>query len=121
MPVNVKFNYLYRDAGNYKCWGSVVFANPDKMTVQKIEKRLKTSLFQRELFIASQIAVPQVFLYAENNAKQDDHCFHEFESVELTKQKPNDLLNRTIKHLVEQIEEESNKGWLAFIPHRERN
>ena len=26
---NVKFNYLYRDAGNYKKWAYVIFSNPD--------------------------------------------------------------------------------------------
>ena len=26
--MNLRMDYLYRDAGNYKNWGEVVFANP---------------------------------------------------------------------------------------------
>lgn len=30
--MNIQLSYLYRDGGNYKFWGSVVFDNPNKVS-----------------------------------------------------------------------------------------
>lgn len=116
MNENVKIKYLYRDAGNYKSWGATVFVNPDGLSLYEIENRLKKAFFHREVFIASQIGIHGVFMYTIDNPTEDDHCFHEFDTVELTNETSDDLYNRTIKNFVEQVEIESTKGWQAFIP-----
>ena len=116
MVENVKFKYLYRDAGNYKSWGITVFANLDGLLLYEVESRLRKAFFHREVFIASQIGIREVFLYTRDNPAEDDHCFHEFDSVELTTETPDDLYNRTIKDFVTQVEVESDKGWCTFIP-----
>ncbi len=33
---NIQFNYIYRDAGNYKVFGYVVFANPQELSLEFI-------------------------------------------------------------------------------------
>ena len=43
MP-NIKFSYLYRDAGNYKNYGEVIFANPDEMPIEEVEILIKSKL-----------------------------------------------------------------------------
>ena len=116
MTSNVKFKYLYRDAGNYKAWGITVFANPDDLSINDIESRLRKSFFHRELFVAGQIGIPEVFLYTKDAATEDDHCFHEFVSIELTNEAPNDLHKRTLKDFIEQVEKESAKSWHSFSP-----
>ena len=114
MPV--KFSYLYRDAGNYKAWGEVVFGNPENIPLNELDARLRKPFEVDGLFVAHQVSIPEVFLYLSGELTDDDHCYHEFFSLELTDEKPNDHLGRSIKQFVEQVEEESNLGWTAFHP-----
>ncbi len=116
MATTMKFNYLYRDAGNYKKWGEVNFANSEKMTVKEASARLPKAFDSGSLFIASQIDIPEVFLFPEWDLSLDDHCFHEFFSVELSDESPSDKRGRSIKTFIEEVESESNRGWLAFDP-----
>jgi len=114
MEQNVRLIYLYRDAGNYKSWAEVIFANPDKLTLLEIEQRLRHVLFQTTFFVASQVQLREVFLYSPGDAKFDDICFHEFDSVESSSEEPTDT--RTIKEFAEIVELEAEKGWRAFDP-----
>ena len=118
--MNAKFNYLYRDAGNDKSWGTLIFRNPEGLPVNEIEQRLRKSFFQHDLFIASQIGVPDVFLYGANDATEDDISFHEFDSVELTDDAPNDQGNRSIREFLEVTELAARSGWKSFIPQAAR-
>jgi len=114
--MNVKLNYLYRDAGNYKSWGYLIFRNPEGLLINDIEHRLRQSFFQHDLFIASQIGVLEVFLFGTDNATEDDICFHEFDSVELTNDASNDQGNRTISEFLQVVELTAAAGWKSFIP-----
>ena len=58
---NIKFNYLYRDASNFKKWGSVVFANPDSFSVDDIADSLRSNFLPDELFVAHQIQYHRLF------------------------------------------------------------
>ncbi len=116
MGKNVRFNYLYRDAGNYKSYGSVVFKNPNNLLLAKIDSRLRKVFFQGEFFIAEQIGVPDVFLYLNDDISVDDHCFHEFESVEETTEAPTDPRGRSITGFIKKVEHEAQQGWHAYNP-----
>lgn len=48
--MNIKFNYLYRDAGNYKTFGFVIFANPNSILIEEAEKKFRNSLIDSEFF-----------------------------------------------------------------------
>jgi hypothetical protein len=111
---NVKFAYLYRDAGNYKEWATVVFSNPAHLTPSAITSDLKRAFLPDGLFIAHQICVPEVLPYG--NLTLDDHCFHEFDSVELTTDPPNDRLERSIGEFLIDVTREAMAGWRAFDP-----
>jgi len=113
MLQNIKFGYLYRDASNYKMWGEVIFTNPDGIALDYINNRLKLAFDFKAYFIADQINIEEVFF---EDITDDDHCYHEFYSVEFTEKKGTDPLNRTITSFLKQVELESLQGWRAFDP-----
>jgi len=111
---NVKFNYLYRDGANYKSWGDVVFSNPDRLTLSEIEAKLVDAFLPDKLFIAHQISIPEKFLFISEKITEFDHCYHEFDNVELCQESPTDILSRSIKDFLEVVESASQHGWKVF-------
>lgn len=85
MP-NIKFNYLYRDAGNYKSFGAVILANPNNFTLQQAEELIRPKLIDGTWFYASQWQVPDLHIHNWDNDL--DHTFHEFDSLEYTSEQP---------------------------------
>lgn len=72
------FNYCYRDASNYKAWGSLLLRG--LASSAEIES-LRDCLESGEFFIAEQLGIPP--LYAElwefsNGPSADDHVWHTF-------------------------------------------
>ncbi len=116
MSSYVRFNYLYRDAGNYKSWAEIIFPNPDQLTLREIDKRLRLAFEQEILFIANQIEVTEVFLFLTHNLNEDDHCFHEYDSVEIIEHSNLSIEHRSIKQFIEQVENASKLGWQIFNP-----
>lgn len=114
MSLNIEFAYLYRDAGNYKKWGKVVFSNPDKLSMETVKSRILNTCLDGESFIASQVRLPEVFLYFEEPANEDDHGLHEFDSVKSTSEGPSDALNRTIFDFLKEFEIASRNGWRSI-------
>jgi hypothetical protein len=90
MP-NIKFNYLYRDAANYKQFGFQIFKNPHQITLKEFETLIKTELIDGEYFYVSKWELPDLHFNTWDD--ETDHTFHEFESVEYTDEPPNTLLN----------------------------
>jgi hypothetical protein len=117
--MNIRFDYLYRDASNYSKSGSVVFADPDHLAshLSEQENRLRRSLMVDNTFSAHQVRLPELFLYAAGAASSDDHCSHEFLGLEATTDQPDDPLKRRFSQFVDEIEEASRNGWLGFDPH----
>lgn len=111
---NIKFNYLYRDGSNYKSWGEVVFTNPNQLTLDEIETRLINAFLPDKLFISHQISIPEKFLFTNGKFTKFDHCYHEFDSVEICKENPTDSLNRSITDFLKAVELTSQNGWKAF-------
>lgn len=72
------FEYLYRDAGNYKVWGKILIAGTattDEMAT------LLSCLEVDGLFVAEQVGIP--VLYQElwkfsGGRTEEDHAYHEF-------------------------------------------
>lgn len=113
MPTeNTRFNYLYRDASNYKSCGSVVFRGGIDDT---LSGRLAAALESTEFFIADQIRIPEVFLL-DWPLDQDDHCWHWFSDTELTNDAPDDTHGRTIGEFIAEVERASTDGWKIFDP-----
>lgn len=72
------FEYLYRDASNYKSWGTLVLRGEATASDLGV---LKSKFESGEFFIAEQLGLPT--LYAElwefsNGPSIDDHAWHCF-------------------------------------------
>ena len=75
------FEYLYRDASNYKVWGNLVLRGVAKKSDHEV---LATHFESGEFFIAEQLGIPP--LYAElwefsNGPSIDDHVWHTFHKL----------------------------------------
>jgi hypothetical protein len=73
------FEYLYRDASNYKAFGEVWLTG----ALSDDDKSIILNCFEsREFFVAEQIGVPplyrQVFEFSGGRT-EDDHAWHTFE------------------------------------------
>lgn len=72
------FEYLYRDAGNFKAWGALLLKGT--LTEAQVSE-IRTKLEGGEFFIAEQIGVPPLYqeLWAySDGATESDHPWHEF-------------------------------------------
>jgi hypothetical protein len=114
---NVEFSYLYRDGGNYKKFGRVVFPNPDQITCHAIEKALVEAFLEDGLFIANQVRLPEMFLFANGELTFDDHCYHEFDAVRATEKESTDPDRRTIGQFLSEVIQQSRRGWRVFDPY----
>ncbi len=77
------FEYLYRDAGNWKAWGQLLLAGPPNESEISL---LCASLESEKFFIAEQFGIPTLFqkLWVQSGGPtQDDHPWHEFAGVRL--------------------------------------
>ena len=84
--VNLIFNYLYRDAGNFKVFGREIISNPDSITVADAEKQIRKVLIDGEFFDPIDWGV-QPLKPAEWDDELD-HSWNEFDSFELTDSLP---------------------------------
>ena len=114
--MNTAFEYLYRDASNYKQYGCVVFAGH---VTDALRERFAAALDGGEFFIAEQLRIPEVFpetwpTYA------DDHCWHESAGFEATEASTSDPFNRSVDQFVREAEEAAHHGWLDFDPQERR-
>jgi len=96
--MNIKLNYLYRDASNYKQYGSLVLANPNNIAAALVADIISRNLIDGEFFDVDKWGVPALFFDKEN---EDDHEWHEFESVEITEEPP--YSNVAIENLLGKI------------------
>ncbi len=90
------FEYLYRDAGNFKTYGMLLLAGAP--TDEAISK-LANSLESDQCFVAEQVGVPslcpQHFEDCESYGPTDmDHAYHEFHALRAAT--PEDLETLTV-------------------------
>lgn len=99
------FEYLYRDASNYKSWGTLVLRGA--ATASDLEV-LKSKFESGEFFIAEQLGIPP--LYAElwefsNGPSIDDHVWHSFHALRLaTDEDITKPVFGTVENLISKIE-----------------
>ncbi len=83
---NIKFNYLYRDAGNHKVWGSEIFSNPDSLSLNLIDESINQSLIDGQFFDPKYWKEKR--LHFDDWDLEIDHSWNEFESVEIIYDEP---------------------------------
>ena len=96
---NTEFVYLYRDADNYKRWGRVVFEGAFD---ESDEEAIRAACDMEAFFVAAEVRVPEVFLYAEDGESRTaaDHGWHEFWEVRLTDEPSDDACGRSVADFV---------------------
>lgn len=80
--MHTNFDYRYRDAGNFKAFGSVTF---DGSITPQQKEAVRSTLESGDFFIAEQVGVPPLYdqLYHWSNGPiEADHCWHEFVGFE---------------------------------------
>ena len=93
--MNVRFEYLYRDAGNFKRWGEVVFSNTNNIGRDTLAAISGQALpLDRLYFLPDQIGVPN--LHFDEQIANLDHEWHEIHSFDLCDDMPNDPQARDI-------------------------
>ncbi|KEO71628.1 hypothetical protein [Anditalea andensis] len=82
--MNIRFNYLYRDAANYKQFGSVVVSPPEGSTLEELDLNLKKHLIQEEFFVPSNLGIPNLQAFPYDPSV--DHEWHEYEELNWTEE-----------------------------------
>lgn len=90
--MNTLLEYLYRDASNYKQYGSVVLQAALSL------KDIRHLLIHGEYFVPSQVGLPDLqHKFREQGfdyPTEDDHTWHEIVSMRPTRRKPTAPLQR---------------------------
>lgn len=56
---NLKFEYLFRDSGNFKTFGELIFSNPRNLDSSIASSLLKDKLIDKEYFYPEKAGVPK--------------------------------------------------------------
>lgn len=99
--MNIEFEYLYRDAGNYKNWGGVVFSNPKLHDAESLRAFIRQAMSDTEYFDATAVRLPD--LHFPEYVAELDLPLHEFFEVSVTDESPNDQYGRSIDELLHEI------------------
>lgn len=99
--MNVRFEYLYRDAGNFKRWGEVVFSNPHEVPADVVASMAEKVLIDHAFFVAAKAGVSDLH-FAEYN-EELDHGWHEVHAFQPTDEPPNDVRQRDIEEFIESL------------------
>ncbi len=98
--MNIKFQYRYRDYGNFKNYNSVIFRNGDNLPVEAIDKIISKVLLRDTSFEASRLNVPEMFFKNFPYDPELDWPMHEYCGVEETDLPQNDTQGRDIRDLI---------------------
>ena len=83
--MNIKFNYLYRDGGNYKQNHFEIFSNAEGLSIEAIDWAIRKALIEQGWFFANEWKLRDLHLYRWDETI--DHNWHEYDCVELTEEK----------------------------------
>ena len=101
--MNIEFSYLYRDAGNFKSFGTVVFTNKNQTSLEKLNEMIKQRLIDEIYFDALNASVPSLFF--DDYDDELDHDWHEFECISEVETMPNDADARDISAFISTLVE----------------
>jgi hypothetical protein len=103
--MNVLFEYLYRDAGNFKNFGEVIFSNTNHFKVEVLEREIAESMFDGKFFVAEGLEIPT--LYFQNYDKDLDHDWHEFGAMSMSADDVTDSKGRDIQEILKSLKRHS--------------
>lgn len=108
---NVAVNYMYRDASNFKCYETVIFTNPQGVSVSELWGRINEALrevmlFQGQpIFKPELVGLPTAFLFDKPGfcKNEDDHEWHELVSIDETGEPATCASERPIEVFIESL------------------
>jgi hypothetical protein len=89
----ILFEYLYRDAGNYKLYGSVVLNNHYLLSISQIEALIKISFIDGGWFDPVRCGIPP--LAFEVYGQDLDHGWHEVTRISFTSEPASQTMDVT--------------------------
>ena len=92
--MNIKFNYLHRNAVNNIVKGFVIFSNPENLNIEVVDLHFRESLIDGEFFDPTECGVPRLRIEDKAFDPALEHSWNEYSSVELTGETQTD--SRTI-------------------------
>lgn len=114
---HTRFEYLYRDAANYKVYGHLLL---EGSLSAEDQSELVARLEDDEFFIAEQIGIPALYqpLYEiSGGITSSDHCWHEFYRISrLETPPPKEQIWGTAEELCARFRDVSDWN-LRFSPH----
>jgi hypothetical protein len=102
--MNIELEYIYRDSGNFKNFGKVVFANKRSLTAKEIHEEVLRAVMPEPFFRASDLGLPDLYFKDFPYDPELDHELHEYRRVSETKEPTNDAADRDITDLLSVIE-----------------
>ena len=102
---NLKFEYLHRDEGNYKTFGSVIFKNPNNLSIEEATILIQDSLIDGEFFEPNDVIIPLFESSSSGYVPPTD--WYEFDRFSFTEEEANDP--RTIEHFINDFKRNRNK------------
>lgn len=99
MKKNVKFEYLYRDAGNYKVFDFIILSNSRGMSIAEIRRRINEVLIDETYFYPIAFQLPNIRVHKYDPDLDVD--WYEFDECSETNQKHTD--NRDICELLNSL------------------
>ncbi len=85
MP-NISISYRYRDSANYKNHSTLVFANPDNISIEEVRDSVTALLIDGEYFYHEAFGVPA--LYFNGECREEDPTWHELVAIDQTSDGP---------------------------------
>lgn len=101
--MNVQFEYLYRDAGNFRNRGQVIFSNPNDIATDTVTAMAKKALIDETYFIASKVGVPD--LHFAEYIPHLDLDWHEVYAFLPTNNPPTDPHSRNIEEFIVSLQQ----------------
>lgn len=101
--MNVEFSYRYRDFGNFKKYGSVVFGNRGGIPAEEIDQALLRLTGNEQVFVASELSIPEMFFTEFPYSPKLDWEMHEYCGVSETDAQVDDAEGRDIEDLLVQL------------------
>lgn len=82
--MNILFEYLFRDEGNYKTFGEVVFSNQNNIRLELVLLCIEESLIEGTWFDPDLWQIPRFGFHKINAFGMDDYLWYEFEGASHT-------------------------------------
>jgi hypothetical protein len=110
---SIKFEYLYRDEGNYKEYGEVIFSNPNEIPQHVIQRIIEENLIEGSWFDPDEWMIPRFSFHQVNLFGINDSLWYEF--VEVEEVEDSLQLDSNINELIKGLSATSkNKSYIVW-------